>query len=230
MTYLNIKSADRDSGSSSSFRYTLTTPVKDPLRVSLVSAEIPIMTQNVRSPYNYFTWTESGTSYTATVTAGSYSTSDLLTALATAMNAKTSNTYTFTESSTTLKITLATTNSITITSTYLSTHLGFTSSQSGTSITATNSYCINVPDTYWNLCIRNLTSNYIGKGVCPTFKIPITVDSGYILYHSDRLTFEQSFVPELQQLGYLDICLYDSYGYAVDLQGLEWSFTLKVQS
>lgn len=228
--FLNVRSSDRDSGTATSFKYTLPTPIHDPIQISLVSAEIPLQHYNIRTNYNTFTWTQSSTQYTATVTSGNYAISDLLTALASAMNTATGSTYTVTKSSTTLKITLACATSMTLSETNLSKALGFTSGQSGTSITATNSYCINTWDSYWALCIRNLTNNYISKGVYPTFKIPITVDSGYVLYHLENLTFFQYFIPETAQIGHLDVYLQDSYGNQVDLNGLEWSFTLKVES
>ena len=102
--FVHIRSADRDSGPSSDFSYTLSQPVKYPRRISLEIVELPLMIHNYRSPYNTFSWTEGSESKIASVTAGNYSITELLlTALGTAMNAVTTNTYTFTKSDTTKK-------------------------------------------------------------------------------------------------------------------------------
>jgi hypothetical protein len=225
--FVNIRSADRDSGSSSDFSYTLSQPVKYPRRISLESVELPLMIHNCRSPYNTFSWTEGGESKIASVTAGNYSITELLTALGTAMNAVTTNTYTFTKSDTTQKVSVTSTNSITIGSSYLSKHLGFVSGQAGTSITATNSYSLNVPDMYYGIQ-TNFSSNYDSKSSPFSYKVPIAVDAGYIQYHLKGSTFEQHVDVDLDKLAQVSLRLVDYYGTVCSLNGLDWSLTFRI--
>lgn len=229
MSFVNIKSVDRDSGSSHAFRYTLNNPVQRASKITLLNVELPLTMYTVRSGYNAtFVFTRSSTTYTATVSEGVYTVTTLLTALASAMNsADSSTTFSFSTSSVTNKITMTASNSVTIASdTYLSKQLGFVSSQSGTSITATNAY--NITDMFFFIRFSNLPTNLISK-VPASFRIQITQDLGYVQYYEPESTSQQHIdLDGNTTVNHLDIALVDLYGNTVSLNGCEWSLLLRV--
>jgi hypothetical protein len=228
--FLNVRSQDRDAGSSSSssFKYTLPTAIKKPKRIDLISLELPLQVHNVRTGYNTFQWTE-GTVRTATVASGSYNVADLLTALQVAMTAVTGSTYTFAVNTTTLRLTLTSSASVTIGDTNLSRMLGFVQGQSGTSVIATNSYSISSHDSYYMISLNNMPSNFMCKNIPCTFKLIVSVDTGYILFHNtESLAGQHVDVSNIDQLAWLDISLYDMNALIVPLNGLEWSMTLAI--
>jgi hypothetical protein len=226
--FLAIESVDRASGSSHQFTYTLPHSIKNVQRITLLNAEIPNTAYNVRSPYNVFQFSYGQTQYTATVPEGVYTASTLLTALTTEMNAAQSGvTFSFSTSSTTLKLTMTATNSVTVVDTFLSRSLGFTSGQAGTSITATNTYVIG--DLFLFLQIRNLPTNVISTASAQ-FRIPLTADSGYIQFYTSNDSNQQFIDMDGSSLGHLDICLVDQYGNAVSLNGGEFSLFLRVDT
>ena len=61
-----------------------------------------------------------------------------------------------------------------------------------------------------------------------TFKIPITTDVGYMIYHNANAVFEQWADVFGQNVTYLDIALVDAYGNEVDLNGIEWSLLISI--
>lgn len=226
-SYIAIKSLDRSSGSSHNFVYRLPTNIKNVKRLSLLNAEIPLTSYTVRSGVNNtFTFIRSSTTYTATVTEGYYSASTLLTALATAIAAAdTSTTASLAISTTTLKITLAASNSITISDTILGEQLGFTAGQSGTTITATNAYVIG--DSHLFIQLKNLTTNMI-SAVPAHFRIQLTADVGYLQFY-DGSQNPQQVDTDGSTLNHLEVALVDSLGYSLSLNGAEWSLLLEVK-
>lgn len=226
-TYLAINSINRSSGSSHSFMFRFPSNIKNVKKVSLLNAEIPMTMYTVRSGVNNtFTFTRSAVSYTATVTEGVYTASTLFTALATAMTtADSSTTFSFATSSTTLKATLTASNSITISDTILSKQLGFTSGQSGTSITATNAYVVG--DTHLFIQLKNLSTNMLST-VPSQYRIQLTADIGYIQFLSETSN-PQQVDTDTTTLNYFDVALVDSNGYFLSLNGAEWSMLLEVK-
>lgn len=227
-TFLPIESNDRASGTSSSFRWVLPSSVRNPRRVTLLNAEIPLTHYNVRSTNNTFVFSRSSVSYTATVTEGSYNLTTLLTALGAAMTAAdTATTFSFSTSSTTNKVTLTSSSSISIvTETILSKALGFTSSQSGTTIVAANAYVLG--DMVFFISLGNLPTN-MRANVSAHFRIPLTQDRGYIQFY-EATAVNQQFVEcdNSAVLSSLDVSLVDIHGSAVSLNGSEWSMLLKI--
>lgn len=225
--FLAIESIDRASGTSHQFTYRLPHSIKNVKRITLLNAEIPNTTYNVRSPYNTFQFIRSSTTYTATVTEGVYTSTSLLSALAAAMTAADSDTtFSFSTSSTSLKLTMTATNSVTVVDTFLSRSLGFTSGQVGTNITATNTYVIG--DMFLNLVFRNLPTNVISTA-SSSFRFPLTADSGYIQFFTSAPSNEQFIdMDGSSSLGHLDICIVDQYGNPVSLNGAEFSLFLRV--
>lgn len=234
--FLAIESADRASGSSHDFRYTLPYSIRNVHRITLLNAEIPNTCYNVRSPYNTFTFAKGATPgtrvwRTVSVAEGVYTVTSLLTALAAAMAAAdTASTYSFTTSTTTLKITLtSSTYTHEIGDTYLSRSLGFVSGQgASTTITANNTYVIG--DMFLFLQIRNLPTNVISTASAQ-FRIPLTADTGYIQFLTSAPSNEQFIdMDGSSSLGHLDICIVDQYGNAVSLNGGEFSLFLRVDT
>jgi hypothetical protein len=224
--FLAIESVDRASGSSHQFTYTLPYSIKNVQRITLLNAEIPNTAYNVRSPYNVFQFFYGNTPYTATVPEGVYTVSTLLTVLTTEMNAAQSGmTFSFSISSTSLKITMNSTDYVSVGDTFLSRSLGFTSGQLGASITATNTYVLG--DMALNLVIRNLPTSIISTAAA-SFRIPLIADSGYIQFYAATESNQQFIDMDGSTLGHLDICLVDQYGSPVSLNGAEFSMFLRI--
>lgn len=226
-SYIAISSLNRTSGSSHNFTFRFPSTIKNVKKISLLQAEIPLNIYTVRSGVNNtFTFTRSAVTYTATVTEGVYTASTLLTALATAMTtADSGTTFSFATSSTTLKITMTASNSISISSTNLSKQLGFTASQSGTSITATNSYVVG--DTHIFINLKNIQSNMI-SAVPAHFRIQLTADTGYMQF-VDNSQSPQTIEMDSSTLSHLDVAIVDSLGFPLPLNGSEFSMLLQVQ-
>jgi hypothetical protein len=185
----------------------------------------------MRDPYYTFSWTEDTTTYSVNVPEGNYTISTLLTALETVMEAESSIACAFSVDSVTHTVSyLSLSQSITIVDSYLATALGFVAGQSGNSFTGAKSYNISGHDTYWSIQINNLPSSYANKKTYTTFKIPVTVDTGYVVYHFANTTFEQWTDVYGLDVSSFDITLVDAYGNKVDLNGLEWSFLISIES
>jgi hypothetical protein len=114
---------------------------------------------------------------------------------------------------------------LSIGSTYLSRSLGFTSGQSGTSITATNTYVIG--DLFLFIQIRNLPTNVISTAPS-SFRIPLTADSQYIQFFSATESSRQFIDMDGSTLGHLDVCLVDQYGQPLSLNGSNWSAFFRI--
>jgi hypothetical protein len=97
--------------------------------------------------------------------------------------------------------------------------------QAGTSITANNSYVVG--DTYLFIQLKNIQSNMIST-IPASFRVQLTADVGYIQFY-DGSTNPQQIDCDGSTLNHLDIALIDSLGYALPLNGCEWSLLLQVQ-
>ena len=109
------------SGSTNNFTYYLKENIKNATAFKITSAEIPLSYYNARSSgvdaNNTFIFSENGgTTTTATITAGYYTSTTIITALQTAMNTASPNhyTYTITYSTTTGLITISSTGNFKI--------------------------------------------------------------------------------------------------------------------
>jgi hypothetical protein len=109
--------------------------------------------------------------------------------------------------------------------------LGFVNGQTGTSIVATNSYNISL-DNYLVLYIENLRASSLEPNVPVTFKIPVTVNPGYIQYYVEGSEWKQEieiFDPNVR-IDRLNITMLDRYGQQLDNNGVDWTFTLEIES
>jgi len=201
--------------------------------VALKSAEIPIGYINIREPYNVFTYIKNDVTSSLKVTPGSFTSASLVTALSSAAALAIGAGTTFTISAGTNKITYSSGTPITILSSpfSLASMLGFTDQQTGTSILATNSYNINF-DNYICIYIENLRTSSLEPNVPITFKIPITVGMGNIQMYSEGTQWRQKIDisdPNFR-LDRLNIKVLDRFGKLLDNNGLDWSFTLEIES
>lgn len=205
-------------------------------KISLKSAEIPLSFYNIRAPYNVFQIIVGGVTYSYTVAPGTYTTTTLLATLNTNINS--SSTYPIagnplTLNSGTNRITFANASSTIIVSgpRSLGYFFGFVNGQSGTSIIATNAYNISL-DNYLVLYIENLRPSSLEPNVPITFKIPVTSNPGYIQYYAEGSEWKQQieiFDPNVR-IDRLNITVLDRYGQQLDNNGVDWTFTLEIES
>lgn len=196
--------------------------------VALKSAEVPVGFYNIRSPYNAISITNSGTTTVYTLTPGNYTTTTLVSALNGVVGAGTGAFSVNTMTSRVLYTSAAGTVSFPVASRTLGYFLGFTDGQTGSVVTATNSYNINF-DNYINVFIENLRNSSLEPNVPVTFKIPITVANGSIEYFFENIRFSQSICirdPDFT-IDRLNISVRDRFGQPLDNNGVDWTFTLE---
>ena len=193
--------------------------------IALKDAQIPIGFWNVRAPYN----TLSINSITYTLPQGNYSSVSFLAALNNSIGngvgvfaiSQTTNFFTFSSNSGTAILNVS---PLTILA-----FLGFINGQTGTFITASNSYIINF-DTYIIIWIENLGQFSADSGQV-TYKIPIEVGQGSILQYSEFTHYSQ--VVNLTDLGFrldrLNITVLDRFGNILNNNGLDWSATFELE-
>jgi hypothetical protein len=192
----------------------------------LKDAQIPVGFYNVRAPYN----TMNVNSVVYTITPSNYTLDTLTKAL---NNAVTNAVGTFSSSSVTNQFSFAS-NSGNVTmnvqpQTLLS-FLGFTNGQVGTSITSTNSYIINF-DTYISIWIQNIgTSSLDGQQI--TYKVPVTGGSGSIIQYTESSNWVQrvGVTDRSNRLDRLIVTVVDRFGNVINNNGLDWSFSLEIES
>jgi len=197
---------------------------------ALKDAQIPVGFYNIRAPYN--TITLNSTTYT--VPPGNYN----ITTLINALNSQiTSAVGVFATTSTTNQVSFTSNNGqviIGVTPLSLGYFLGFTNGQTApgttTSVTGTNSYITNF-DTCFYIWIQNLgTSSLDGQQI--TYKIPNNTGSGSIIQYTEGSAWEQKIVvtDRSNRLDRLIITVIDRFGNVLNNNGLDWTFTLEVES
>ena len=82
-------------------------------------------------------------------------------------------------------------------------------------------------DDYINLYIANTSNQNINtSNVNCSFKIPLNAINGVIYYHEQITT---NYVNcSFNSLSYLDFYVYDKYGYSLNSNGTNFSFTLEI--
>lgn len=199
--------------------------------IRLKCAEVPVAFFNIRAPYNSVII--NGTTYT--ISPNNYTISTLVTALNTATTgvgtfAAQTSTSTTTYTPTSGSATLTTFTSASPFLPNLLYFLGFTNGQNGTSITSTNSYLINF-DTYINVYIPSLRTASLDPAPI-TFKIPVSVASGNVMYYNENSQFTQEIqiFDKSVRFDRLEIQVRDRFGQIIDNRGIDWSFTLEMES
>lgn len=199
---------------------------------TLKNAQIPIGFFNVRAPYNTITIA----SNVYMINPGSYpSQATFLTALS---NVTSALNGTWSYLSNTNQINFATASSMTITvpttQSYpsLAQLLGFTSTQTltGTSITAQNSYITNF-DTYLNIWIENIGQSSLEPSQI-TYKVPVNNLTGNVIYWNENSHFSQGIkiTDRNARVDRLNVTVTDRFGNILNNNGIDWSFTLEVES
>lgn len=193
---------------------------------ALKDAQIPVGFYNVRSPYN----TMNVNSLVYTLSPGNYTLSSMTDALNTAV---TSSVGSFGSSQVTNQFSfVSNSGSVTLNVQALSllSFLGFTNGQIGTSILATNSYIINF-DTYVSIWIQTIgTSSLDGQQI--TYKVPVNGGSGSIVQYTESSNWDQNVIvtDRSNRLDRLQIVVLDRFGNILNNNGLDWSFTLEIES
>ena len=234
------------SGSTNNFTYFLKEPIKNVSSFKITSAEIPLSYYNVRSSgvdaNNTFIFTEDNgvTTTTATITAGYYTSTTIITALQTAMNAVSpnSNTYTITFNNITGQFKISSTANFKIlyannVNAWLSINwlLGF-NQISTTNISSQTAQTCPFLDYYQYLYFRiglNFRGNYDETGAkAPIIKIPITSPQGSIQYYFDvsdnRFDILSQGASDI--ISFFTVQLLDSDNYFVNLNGRQVSLTI----
>jgi len=199
-------------------------------RVALKSVEMPIGFYNIRNPYNTLTINIAGTPTSYTFSPGNYSTTTFLNTL---NNTVTPAIGSFFLNSLTNKIqytSVVGVSSIVGTPGTLGYFMGFTTDQLGVNITANKSYSIDF-DNYVCIYIENLRNSCM-EPFAATYKIPITVQKGGVENWFSDNRFKQSieiFDPNYK-IDRLNIQVRDRFGTPLDNNGIDWSFTLEVES
>jgi hypothetical protein len=198
---------------------------RDVRRVFLKSAEIPVSYHAVHAPLNTFKID----STTYTLAEGTYTSSSIQAALAIipglngsfAINSD--GKFVFTSLTGSRTITTVSPGDVLY-------YLGFVSGQTGSSIVAQNNYNLG-GDMFISIWIKNL---YTSSSETPqiSFKIPVNVSNGVIYYYAENSEFLQYFdvTEPVFSLDRLDIEVHDRFGNILDNNGVDWSFTLAIQT
>jgi len=199
-------------------------------RAALKNAQIPVGFFNVRSPYNSIQIA----SNTFTIVPGNYTTpSTFLTALSNATS--TNGTWAYLSNTNQLSFTSSigsTTLTVPTGQSYpsLAQLIGFPASQSGSTITAPNSYTINF-DTYLNIWIENFGPSSLEPSQI-TYKVPMNSLTGNVMYWNENSQFCQDLkiTDRNARVDRLNVTVTDRFGNIPSNNGLDWSFTLEIES
>lgn len=232
LIHVDTQYANKTSGNPFNCTYILTNKHKGLVEATLKNLQMPIGFYNIRAPYN--TITINGTNYT--VQPGNYTSTTFLNALNSTVTSAVgifsinpaTNRFLFVPASGSATITIPVGTVANVPS--LTTLLGFTNGQAGTSITASYSYILNF-DTYVDIYIRNLSVSSTENQLV-TFKVPVNVGSGQILHWTEN-TQDYQTIPVRYTVETIDrfiIQVYDRFGNLMDNNGLDWSFSLQIKS
>jgi hypothetical protein len=194
-------------------------------KASIKNAQIPIGFYNVRAPYNSLTITS--TAYT--VPPGWYT----LTTVCSTLTSLTSVTWTANSNNTVTVALSAATLVIPSGLSYpsLAQLLGFTSTQTLTgTINSQNPSIINF-DTYVNIWIENIGQSSLEPSQI-TYKIPVDGATNNVIYWNENSQFcqEIKITDKNARIDRLNISVIDRFGNIINNNGLDWSFTLEIES
>lgn len=240
---LVINSEDRDNyitTTSSEFSINLQNSINQRIiGYGLKSAIIPKTNYNIPIIRNTFTFNNSISTSTITITPGNYTMTELLAEITTQLNALGFDTYTVTYNPISGKVTFQSTLAAFTLNPTLSTQqgsilykLGFVPgiAYTGGTVTAPNVADISgIKSVYIKIkqlpqYIRNTTNSMLN------FKIDLSCPFGSIVYFTDEAKYHQYFsisTSSTFNIGYLQISLVDEYGIPIDLNGRDWSFVLQ---
>lgn len=232
----------KNGGNPLDISYFLSQTHKRLRRITLKSVELPIGFYNIRAPYNTITID----SIKYTIQEGNYTIDSLMSSMNGTIGIaigqfnvnKMLNKITFVPTSlnsaiasyATIGVTVPLPNDATINIPSLGYFLGFTDGQYGTEVTATNSYLINF-DNYVQIHIPSLGRSSLENTKC-TFKVPITVPSGGVEFYQEMSGFNQSVEVTDRNILFdrINLQVLDRFGQQLDNNGVDWSFTLEIES
>lgn len=242
-----INSRNRDAGTATRFRINLDTTYNNIKSLELHICSIPNTIYLIRTGVNdTFNLAEFGVgNATVTLSAGSYSSTQIETELMTQLDAVSlaslsGATYTVSISPTTLKMTIVSTGpqfDLTFSGTQyeLEQYIGFlsgvnSSSLVGGSQTLVSTNVVNLsPLTELFLKFTNF-GNIIrtDEGVSSAFMVPVLVNYGDYIIFQENNGFPSIIFQSYNEinLSYLEVELVDRFGQPVDLNGAEWSFCI----
>lgn len=194
--------------------------------VALKDAQIPVGFYNVRAPYN--TFTINNTTYT--LPPGNYNATTFINGLNGVVTAGVGE---FSITPVTNKIQfVSASGSVTfsVSPLTLAAFMGFTNGQAGTNVTATNTYIINF-DMYISIWIGEVGTASLDP-MQITYKVPVTGGSGSILNYTESANWPQKviFTDRSNRLDRLTITVLDRFGTIINNNGLDWAFTLEIES
>jgi hypothetical protein len=199
-------------------------------RVALKSVEMPVGFYNIRAPYNSLTINIAGTLTSYTFSPGNYSTTTFLNTLNNTVTPAIGSFFLNTLTNKIQYTSVVGASSIVGDPGTLGYFMGFTSDQIGVIIVANKSYSIDF-DNYVCIYIENLRNSCM-EPFAATFKIPITVQKGGVENWTSDNRFKQSieiFDPDYK-IDRLNIQVRDRFGNPISNNGIDWSFTLEVES
>lgn len=203
--------------------------------MSLESAEIPYSWYVFDSTNNLIVFNEGGSDLTATITPGNYDATTIITEIKTRMDAAGTLTYTPTYNSSTLKLTIAATGAFVLKFSQAGTaykQLGWNAADTASSATQVAPRVINLAGfnylyiTVKNFVARGLTSDLQNF----SFKVQVPNDPGEVVFYTqnsgiNQITFQQNAGFSEQDM---KISLRNPDGQLVELNGRDWSCTLRV--
>ena len=223
---LTIDSSDRISGTSTDFVVNINT-LYEVTHVKLAAASIPNTEFNLVNQSIHFN--EGGPALVANLVDGAYSITDLLVEIAARMNAVGALTYTITYSASLFRLVISATGPFAISQ--ANTVLGLQPAASaGNAVVGYYAIKLHIPKV-WFIRIKELAAAFCESsgGAYGNFILHSKVNSAYIDQYSANSDFNQAQLYQSQNLNQLSITLFDSTGQVVDLQGSDWSMTLKLK-
>jgi hypothetical protein len=199
-------------------------------RVALKSVEMPIGFYNIRAPYNVLTINIAGTPTSYTFSPGNYNSTTFLNTLNNTVTPAVGSFFLNTLTNTIQYTSAVGASSIVGDPGTLGYFMGFQTTQVGVIIVAAKSYCLDF-DNYVNIYIENLRNSCM-EPYAATFKIPITVQKGGLEFWFSDNRFKQSieiFDPNYR-IDRLNIQVRDRFGNPMTNNGIDWSFTLEIES
>ena len=193
---------------------------------ALKDAQIPVGFYNVRAPYNSFVLNNT----TYTLAPGNYNADTFIKNINTLVTAgvgefsigPVSNKIQFVSASGSVTFTVAPLS--------LAAFMGFTNGQVGTNVTATNTYIINF-DMYISIWIGEVGTASLDPAQI-TYKVPVTGGSGSIINYTESANWPQKviFTDRSNRLDRLTVTVLDRFGNILNNNGLDWAFTLEIES
>lgn len=232
-----IRSKDRTDNSTSSSNFIVKLDEKIPESTwRLKSVMMVNSCYNLNSNNNVIYFNENATDKTATVTAGFYDTSSLPTAVKSALDTASGGfaTFTVTYSSTTGKLTIASTQNFSLLYGTNSTAgsrfiLGYDAEDTtaGTSAVADNVLDLSYPKGINITIDDNHQFKVAGKGQMGSFYLPITTNALDVEVFQKSEDDNSTLIHFTRNLKFVKVVLSDSDGNLVDLNGTNWEMMLE---